>query len=350
MNGTGSTADHVAHQRYHRPQPDAGPLFGWGRELARRGYAMLTFTPKGAETRRITLGRWEEENRRLIPYGRSQIGVIADEVLRAARVLGAQEGVDANRIGLAGMSLGGWATWLGMALGDWIRTGASVCGGLGSLRINIHDGMPERHSSFAYLPHMLRYFEHWDIVNGCIAPRPFMMLAPTEDEDMPKAGVDRLIREVEPVYAAAGKPDHFKVVPAAGPARLQAGVLRAGLPVVRPFPWDFRHPMTVGAPLVEALRRRIVHLPGGCSADRAGRDSGTISGGRGFAEGRATTQGSPLRGGRRGRRGWCQLSITSPQSPGGHAGGPPVRDFLESSQSRNSQCQYISGAPIRPVP
>ena len=212
MNGTGSTADHVAHERYHRPRPDEGPLFGWGRELARRGYAMLTFTPKGAETRRITLGRWEEENRRLIPYGRSQIGVIADEVLRAARVLGAQEGVDANRVGLAGMSLGGWATWLGMALGDWIRAGASVCGGLGSLRINIHDGMPERHSSFAYLPHMLRYFEHWDIVNSCIAPRPFMMLAPTEDEDMPKTGVDRLIREVAPVYAAAGKPDHFKVV------------------------------------------------------------------------------------------------------------------------------------------
>ena len=211
MNGTGSTADQVAHERCHRPRPDAGPLFGWGRELARRGYAMLTFTPKGAETRRITLERWEQENRMLIPFGRSQIGVIADEVLRAARVLGALERVDAGRIGLAGMSLGGWATWLGLALGDWIRTGAAVCGGLGSLRINIHEGMPGRHSSFAYLPHMLRYFEHWDIVNSCIAPRPFMMLAPTEDEDMPKAGVDRLIREVEPVYAAVGKPDHFKV-------------------------------------------------------------------------------------------------------------------------------------------
>ena len=46
MNGTGSTADHVAHERYHRPRPDEGPLFGWGRELARRGYAMLTFTPR----------------------------------------------------------------------------------------------------------------------------------------------------------------------------------------------------------------------------------------------------------------------------------------------------------------
>lgn len=216
MNGTASHADHVAHERYHRIQPEAGPLLGWGRELARRGYAILTFTPKGAEKRRHTLELWEQEAKLLIPFGRHQMGILADEVLRATRILGNQDGVDPNRIGLAGMSLGGAATWLGMAFGDWIRTGISVCGGLGSLRVNIHDGMPERHSSFNYIPHMLRYFEHWDIVISCIAPRPFMMVSPTEDEDMPKKGVEMLINAVKPYYAGVGKPDHFKVYQPSG--------------------------------------------------------------------------------------------------------------------------------------
>lgn len=211
MNGTASNADQVAHPRFHRPKPDSGPLFGWGRELARRGYAVLTFTPKGAERRRKTLKRWEQEARLLIPFGRSQIGVLADEVLRASLILAAIDRVDAGRIGLTGMSLGGWGAWLGMATGPWIRTAALVCGGLGSLRTNIYKGMVERHSSFPYIPHMLRYFDHADLVAACLAPRPLMMIAPTEDQDMPKEGVDELIRVVRPVYQAAGYPQRFKV-------------------------------------------------------------------------------------------------------------------------------------------
>ena len=211
MNGTASKASHVAHPRFHRPKPESGPLYGWGRELARRGYAMLTFTPKGAEVRRKTLRQWEHEAKLLLPFGRSQIGILSDEVLRASLILGAFDEVDADRLGLTGMSLGGWGAWLGMATGPWIRTAAPVCGGLGSLRTNIYKGMPERHSSFVYIPHMLRYFDHPDLVAAMLAPRPLMMVAPTEDEDMPKEGVDELIRTVAPVYEKAGHPEWFKV-------------------------------------------------------------------------------------------------------------------------------------------
>ena len=33
-----------------------------------------------------------------------------------------------------------------------------------------------------------------EIVANCIAPRPFMMIAPLEDEDMPKEGVNDLLK------------------------------------------------------------------------------------------------------------------------------------------------------------
>ena len=44
----------------------------------------------------------------------------------------------------------------------------------------------------SFIPHMLRYFDHPEVVAACIPPRPFMMVAPTQDEDMPREGVDEL--------------------------------------------------------------------------------------------------------------------------------------------------------------
>ena len=58
-NGTASTAEDVANPLYHRETPHKGPLYGWGREMVRRGFA-----------------------------------VHADEAVRATRVLGALDGVD----------------------------------------------------------------------------------------------------------------------------------------------------------------------------------------------------------------------------------------------------------------
>ena len=58
---------------------------------------------------------------------------------------------------------------------------------------------------------MLRYFDHPEVVAACIPPRPFMMVAPTQDEDMPREGVEELIQVVEPVYASSGHPERFKV-------------------------------------------------------------------------------------------------------------------------------------------
>lgn len=76
---------------------------------------------------------------------------------------------------------------------------------------NIHEGLADRASSAIYVPHMLRYFDHPEIVAACIAPRPFMTIVPSRDEDMPPAGAAELIREVMPVYESMGCPERFKV-------------------------------------------------------------------------------------------------------------------------------------------
>jgi len=212
VSGTGGDAERVTHPEFHLGAEDTGPLFGWGRELARRGYAALSITIKGTESRRKSENDWGIEAKLLAPYGRTQMGVVVEEALSAARLLAGLDGVDPDRVGLTGFSLGGNAAWYGMACDPRIRTAVAMCGGVGSMARGIHEGDPERHSSYWYVPHMLRYFDHPEIVSACICPRPFMVIAPTRDEDMPRSGVDELIRVVRPAYDASGHPEHFEVI------------------------------------------------------------------------------------------------------------------------------------------
>lgn len=209
VSGTGGSADRVTRPDFHLAED--GPLIGWGRELARRGHVTLAISAKGTEGRRVDAHAWALENKHLAPYGRTQMGILVEETLRASRILSEWEGVDSDRVGLAGMSLGGNAAWYAMACAPWIAAGVPVCGGVGSLASVIHGGDPERHSAYYYIPGILRYFDHPRIVAACIPPRPFLMISPTEDEDMPRAGVEALVPVVREAYARSGSPDCFEV-------------------------------------------------------------------------------------------------------------------------------------------
>ena len=154
--GTSGTAERFAHPRFYRQR--TGPLYGWGRELARRRFTVLAISPKGCEARRQSPEHWATENKLLAPYGRTQMGVLAEEALRAARVPAAI--TDDRRVGLAGMSLGGNATWYAMAYAPWIAAGAPVCAGVGSMARVIHQADVERHSAYYFVPGLLRHFDH----------------------------------------------------------------------------------------------------------------------------------------------------------------------------------------------
>lgn len=209
--GTGGSAKRMALARFYKDDPNDPPLYGWARELARRGYVTLAISPKGCHGRGTDEMSWYIELKHLLAYGISQMGLLVEEALRGVRVLQAQDRIGRNKVGLTGMSLGGNATWYAMACAPWLEAGVPICGGVGQLESVIRDGDLYRHSAYFYVPHLLRYFDHPDIVANCIAPRPFMMVAPTSDEDMPKSGVDALIRTVAPVYRDAGVTDRFRV-------------------------------------------------------------------------------------------------------------------------------------------
>ena len=176
MSGTGGSAERMTHARFRRARPDEGPLLGWARELARRGFVTLSLSLKGTVPRRVSVGFWEKQSRLLAPFGRTLMGEMVDEALRGARILGETDAVDPDRLALTGMSLGGNVTWYAMACEPAIRAAVPVCGGLGSLRRQILEGDPDRNSSYFYVPHLLRFFDHAQIVATCICPRPFMAI------------------------------------------------------------------------------------------------------------------------------------------------------------------------------
>ena len=211
MSGTGGDMERLIEPRFQRDRPGQGPLRGWARELARRGFATLSITLRGTAARRTSVRHWERHIRFLIPYGRTIMGVMVDEALRAARILAATPAVEPTRVGLTGMSLGGNISWYGMACDPSIGTAVPVAGSVASLAALIHDGDTDRHSSYIYIPHLLRYFDHPRIVAHCICPRPFMVIAPTRDEDMPRHGVDSMVKVVRAAYEAVGHPGRFKV-------------------------------------------------------------------------------------------------------------------------------------------
>ena len=209
MHGTSGSIERVIGDELRLEAP-GGQLLGWGRALAQRGYATISISLKGSVVRRGTAEAWESEAKLLEAYGRPHMGIVAEEALLAARVLAAQSNVADERIGLTGMSLGGLASWYAMACEPWIAAAASICGGLGRLSKVIHEGNVDRHSSLVFVPHLLRYFDHPEIVANCIAPRPFMHVGPTEDVDMPRVGVEEMVPIVERAYRQAGGAERFK--------------------------------------------------------------------------------------------------------------------------------------------
>ena len=151
MPGTNGSAERLAHPRFYREGSGSGPLIGWGRELARRGFATLSLSIKLCEGRRGAMDS-QLQLKALGPYGRTQMGLGVEEALRGARILSESLSIAIDRIGLTGMSLGGNFAWYAMACAPWIRTAVPIAGGLGSMAAVIHEGDLERHGPYWFIP------------------------------------------------------------------------------------------------------------------------------------------------------------------------------------------------------
>ncbi len=182
-------------------------LYGWARELARRGYITLAMTQRGLDRR---MPDTESRNKDLLVHGRNVMGTIIYEIRQAVTYLQQRPDVDPSRIGMTGISFGGITTFYTWLVDDRIAAAAPICGGIGSIEEFIAHGARTYHGIYWWVPDLLTKGDQGDFA-AAMAPRPLMLWAPTNDIGMPNEGIDKFLEVAAPAYKQAGAADHLVV-------------------------------------------------------------------------------------------------------------------------------------------
>lgn len=190
-----------------------------GPSLARRGYAVLAIDaccfgerngkgPGGADDTG-TKGELTASKLNLW-FGRTLWGMILRDDLMALDYLASRPEVDANRIGVTGMSMGSTRSWWLMALDDRIKTAVCV-----ACMTRYHDLIAQEqlkaHGIYYFVPGLLQHFDT-DTVIALAAPRPVLFLTGDSDAGSPIDGIHAIEKTCNTVYNLYGKEGGFQSI------------------------------------------------------------------------------------------------------------------------------------------
>ena len=195
-------------------------MYAYGRELCRRGYAVLCPDQLCFEDRRPaqdiqqTDGAQSGEiyerfefTQRLLVGSCLQTKYLHD-LTCAVDLLTSLPGINGERLGAIGHSLGGqetlWLTWYD----ERISAAVSSCG-FGLLHTIVRDHI--KHNFAAYVPGMLEICD-MDALVTALAPRPFLLTAGETDHLFPLDGVRTIVEKAQQRYAQEGASERFQAV------------------------------------------------------------------------------------------------------------------------------------------
>jgi hypothetical protein len=159
------------------------------------------------ERKHDEVGRRGEEDtfKDMLWKGRVLWGMMMFDEFRAVDYLASRTEVDANRLGVLGMSMGSTKAWWLAALDPRLRLCMDVCC-LTDFEelIKIHN--LSGHGVYYFVPSLLKHFQTAQI-NELIVPRPRLSVNGRLDELTPPAGVERIRDYLLPLYQRYGKPE-----------------------------------------------------------------------------------------------------------------------------------------------
>ena len=197
-------------QAKHTPEAP-GPAF------ARRGFVVLAIDATGFGERNgrgpggpsERNGPAEETAAKFNLWaGRTSWGMMLRDDLMALDYLASRPEVDADRIGVTGMSMGATRSWWLMALDDRIRTGVAIACMTRYQNLILKGGLHE-HGIYYFVPGMLRHFDT-EAVIALIAPRPVLFQTGDQDGGSPVDGIRAIGDAVRPVYRLCGENEAFQ--------------------------------------------------------------------------------------------------------------------------------------------
>jgi dienelactone hydrolase len=135
-------------------------------------------------------------------------GMMIRDDLTALDYLCSRSEVDADRIGVTGISMGSTRSWWVMAMDE--RPRAAVCVGcMTRYEELIRAGMLKAHGIYYYVPGMLKHFDT-EAVIALAAPRPMLFMTGDQDGGSPVEGVRHLGDIVGKVYGLSGSQERFE--------------------------------------------------------------------------------------------------------------------------------------------
>jgi len=212
LPGTGGTRQQLTDARL---QLSERPRTGWARALARQGFLTISLDYRGSPAREQNI--YTEAVREQLE-GRSYMGLLVYETIRAVDYLLTRPDVDPNRIGITGFSLGGAVSWYAAAADPRLSVVVPVCGGAGTYDALLkYQRQTSYHSQYFYPAGFLKLFPgDQPEVFASLAPRSVLVVGRDQDQGMPVEGLKKLEQEVKAAYARRGATDRFAVHITAG--------------------------------------------------------------------------------------------------------------------------------------
>ncbi|WP_077963261.1 alpha/beta hydrolase family protein [Ensifer adhaerens] len=157
-------------------------------------------------------------------YGRTLFGQMLAEQQAALTWLSSREDVDANRIGMTGISMGATLSYFLAALDTRIAATAHLCcfADFASL---IETGAHDRHGHYLTVPRLLAETSTGAIA-GLVAPRPQLICVGLDDPLTPPPAVERAYAETLAAYRAAGAGGDISLVAEPGVGHVETRTMR----------------------------------------------------------------------------------------------------------------------------
>ncbi|MEX2514327.1 MAG: alpha/beta hydrolase family protein [Cyclobacteriaceae bacterium] len=143
-------------------------------------------------------------------FGRSLWGMQLRDEQIALDYLMTRPEIDAEKIGVEGMSMGSTRAWWLAALDERVKTVVGIAC-FTRYKELIEQRALSAHGIYYFVPGLLNHFDT-EAIMGLIAPRPFLALTGDSDAGSPISGMRVLEEKLTIVYSLYGRKDHFKSI------------------------------------------------------------------------------------------------------------------------------------------
>jgi dienelactone hydrolase len=143
-------------------------------------------------------------------FGRSLWGMQLRDEQIALDYLQTRPEIDAEKIGVEGMSMGSTRAWWLAALDERVKTVVGIAC-FTRYKELIEQRELRAHGIYYFVPGMLNHFDT-EAVMGLIAPRPFLVLTGDKDKGSPLSGMKVLEKKLDNVYSLYKQKENFRSI------------------------------------------------------------------------------------------------------------------------------------------